>query len=99
MVPMLCLKFAVAGGGAYLWMRRWVKDERWSMVGACLYAFSGFTVYNVFFNHFLDVVALFPYMLKALDDAVLDRRHGAFPFWVAVNLLNNYFFLPGRPCF
>ena len=52
MVPMLCLKFAVAGGGAYLWMRRWVKDERWSMVGACLYAFSGFTVYNVFFNHF-----------------------------------------------
>lgn len=62
------------------------------MVGACLYAFSGFTVYNVFFNHFLDVVALFPYMLKALDDAVLDRRHGAFPFWVAVNLLNNYFF-------
>lgn len=79
MVPMLCFKFAVAGGGAYLWMRRWVKDERWSMVGACLYAFSGFTVYNVFFNHFLDVVALFPYMLKALDDTVLDRRHGAIP--------------------
>ena len=99
MVPMLCLKFAVAGGGAYLWMRRWVKDERWSMVGACLYAFSGFTVYNVFFNHFLDVVALFPYMLKALDDAVLDRRHGAFPFWVAVNLLNNYFFFAGQAVF
>ena len=29
----------------------------------CLYAFSGFTVYNVFFNHFVDVVALFPYLL------------------------------------
>ena len=99
MVPMLCLKFAVAGGGAYLWTRRWVKDERWSMVGACLNAFSGFTVYNVFFNHFLDVVALFPYMLKALDDAVLDRRHGAFPFWVAVNLLNNYFFFAGQAVF
>ena len=99
MVPMLCFKFAVAGGGAYLWMRRWVKDERWSMVGACLYAFSGFTVYNVFFNHFLDVVALFPYMLKALDDAVLDRRRGAFPFWVAVNLLNNYFFFAGQAVF
>lgn len=69
------------------------------MVGACLYAFSGFTVYNVFFNHFLDVVALFPYMLKALDDAVLDRRHGAFPFWVAVNLLNNYFFFAGQAVF
>lgn len=89
----------MAGGGAYLWMRRWVKDERWSMVGACLYAFSGFTVYNVFFNHFLDVVALFPYMLKALDDAVLDRRHGASRFGLRSTCSTTISFLPGRPCF
>lgn len=40
------------------------------MLAGCLYAFSGFSIYNIFFNHFLDVVALFPYMLAALDDAV-----------------------------
>ena len=72
MVPLLCLKMALAGGGAYLWARRWVQDERWSMLAGCLYAFSGFSIYNIFFNHFLDVVALFPYILASLDDAVLD---------------------------
>ncbi|MGN0974515.1 MAG: YfhO family protein [Gemmiger sp.] len=99
MVPMLCLKFAVAGGGAYLWMRRWVRKEPFAVVGACLYAFSGFSVYNIFFNHFLDVVALFPYLLASLDDAMLDGRRGPFSFWVAVNLLNNYFFFAGQAVF
>lgn len=99
MVPLLCLKIALAGGGGYLWARRWVGDEDWSMVAGCLYAFSGFTVYNIFFNHFLDVVALFPYMLAALDDAVLDGKRGRFPFWVALNLVNNYFFFAGQAVF
>ena len=31
---------AVAGGGAYLWLRRWVKDDRWSVLGAVLYALA-----------------------------------------------------------
>ena len=39
MVPLLCLKMAVAGGGAYLWARRWVREEGWSMLAGCLYAF------------------------------------------------------------
>lgn len=99
MVPMLCLKFAVAGGGAYLWLRRWVKDDRWSVLGAVLYAFCGYNVYNIFFYFFLDSAALFPYMLAALDDAVLDRKAGRFPFWVAVNLLTNYFFFAGQAVF
>lgn len=99
MVPLLCLKIALAGAGGYRWARRWLRTEDWSMVAGCLYAFSGFTVYNIFFNHFLDVVALFPYMLAALDDAVLDGRRGPFPFWVALNLVNNYFFFAGQAVF
>ena len=99
MVPLLCLKMALAGGGGYLWARRWVGDDTWGMLAGCLYAFSGFTVYNIFFNHFLDVVALFPYMLAALDDAVLDGRQGRFAFWVALNLVNNYFFFAGQAVF
>ncbi|MDD4850422.1 MAG: YfhO family protein [Gemmiger sp.] len=99
MVPFLCLKFALAGGGAYLWLRRWPKNESMAVLGACLYAFSGFAVYNIFFNHFLDVVALFPYLLASLDDAVLDGKRGIFPLWVAINLLNNYFFFAGQAVF
>ncbi len=99
MVPLLVLKFGVASGGAYLYLRRYVKNANYAVLGACLYALSGFAVYNVFFNHFVDVVALFPYLLWALDEAIYENRHGLFAFWVAVNLLNNYFFFVGQVIF
>ena len=99
MVPLLVLKFGVAGGGAFLYLRRYVKNANYAVLGACLYALSGFAVYNVFFNHFVDVVALFPYLLWALDEAIYENRHGLFAFWVAVNLLNNYFFFVGQVIF
>ena len=99
MVPLLVLKFGVAGGGAYLYLRRYVKNANYAVLGACLYALSGFAVYNVFFNHFVDVVALFPYLLWALDEAIYENSHGLFAFWVAVNLLNNYFFFVGQVIF
>ena len=99
MVPLLVLKFAVAGGGAYLYLRRYVKNIDYAVLGAVLYAFSGFTVYNVFFNHFVDVVALFPYLLWSLDEALYNDRHSWFAFWVAVNLVNNYFFFIGQVVF
>ena len=99
MVPLLVLKFAVAGGGAYLYLRRYVKNIDYAVLGAVLYAFSGFTVYNVFFNHFVDVVALFPYLLWSLDEALYNDRRSWFAFWVAVNLVNNYFFFIGQVVF
>ena len=99
MVPLLVLKFAVAGGGAYLYLRRYVKDQNYAVLGAVLYAFSGWGLYNIFFNHFIDVLALFPWMLWALDEAVYHGRHGLFAFWVGVNLLNNYFFFVGQVLF
>ena len=99
MVPLLVLKFGVAGGGAFLYLRRYVKNENYAVLGACLYALSGFAVYNVFFNHFVDVVALFPYLLWSLDEALYKDRRSLFAFWVAVNLLNNYFFFVGQVIF
>ncbi len=46
MVPLLVLKFAVAGGGAYLYLRRYVKDPNFAVLGAALYAFSGWGLYT-----------------------------------------------------
>ena len=101
MVPLLVLKFAVAGGGAYRYLCRYVRRSDYAVLGACLYAFSGFSIYNVFFNHFIDVVALFPWMLWALDETLYEQEehYGLFAFWVGVNLLNNYFFFIGQVLF
>ncbi len=99
MCPLLVLKFAVAGGGAYLYLRRYVHHLDYAVIGACLYTFSGFGIYNIFFNHFIDVLALFPWMLWALDECIYNRRRGLFAFFVAINLLNNYFFFVGQVVF
>ena len=98
MVPLLVLKFAVAGGR---YLCRYVRRSDHAVLGACLYAFSGFSIYNVFFNHFIDVVALFPWMLWALDETLYEQEehYGLFAFWVGVNLLNNYFFFIGQVLF
>ena len=99
MVPLLVLKFAVAGGGAYLYLRRSVRDPNFAVLGAALYTFSGWGLYNIFFNHFIDVLALFPWMLWALDEVLYEDRKALFAFFVALNLLNNYFFFIGEVVF
>jgi hypothetical protein len=52
MGPLLILKTACAALTSFYYIRRFAKDERYAVIGAVLYAFSGFTVYNIFFNHF-----------------------------------------------
>ena len=99
MVPMFMLKFGVAGLGAYTYLKRYSAGRNYAVIGACLYALSGFTVYNTFFNHFVDCIALFPFLLWALDSYVYDGVRGVFPLAVAVNLLNNYFFFAGQIVF
>ena len=99
MVPLLMLKFGLAGAGGYLWMRRYCKDPNYAVLGGALYALSGFNLYNIFFNHFVDVAALFPFLLWALDETVLEHRRGILPICVALNLLVNYFFFAGQIVF
>lgn len=99
MVPLLVLKFGVCGLGAFTWLRRYSRTKSYAVIAACLYAFSGFTVYNTFFNHFVDCIALFPFLLWALDAYVYDGQRAVFPLMVAINCLNNYFFFAGQIVF
>ncbi|MFI3169736.1 MAG: YfhO family protein [Faecalibacterium sp.] len=99
MSPLLILKIAVAGGGAYLYLRRYAKNQDFAVIAACLYALSGFSFYNAFFNHFVDVVALFPYLLWSLDAAIYDKKRGWFGVLLALNFINNYFFFVGQVLF
>ena len=99
MVPLLMLKFGTAGAGAYLWARRYCVKSNYAVLAGCLYAMSGFNLYNVFFNHFVDVAALFPFLLWALDETVLEKKHGLLVPIVALNLLVNYFFFVGEVLF
>ncbi|MFT8392113.1 MAG: YfhO family protein, partial [Sporolactobacillus sp.] len=97
--PMFMLKYCVAGMTAFMYVRRYVRDSRYAMIGALLYAFSGFSAVNLMFNHFHDVVALFPLLLVGLDRLMLDKRSGWFAVAVAMNALVNFFFFMGELVF
>ncbi len=98
-VPMMVIKFGVSSLGAYMYLKRYSTNMFAAVLCACLYAFSGFTVYNTFFYIFLDCIALFPFMLFALDEFVYEKKFGLFALTVALNCLNNYFFFAGQIIF
>ena len=63
-----------------------------AVIGALLYAFSGFQTINLEFNHFHDVVAVFPLLLWGIENIDEKKKRPAFIIAVAINCLINYFF-------
>lgn len=99
MAPLLVLKFACASLTGFVYLRRYVRRESWAVVGGLLYAFSGFSVYNVFFNHFHEAIIMFPLMLAALDEYMETRRRGVFALAVFGCCFINYYFFVGQVAF
>lgn len=96
---LLCLKHGVAAVTSYAYIRRFVKNKNAALIGSLLYAYSGFQMFNLFFNHFQDVTALFPLLLIALEERVNNERRGVFVLAVAMMAIVNYFFFTGQVVF
>ena len=99
MGPLLILKFACASLTGYIYIHRYTKSPDTALIGAVLYAFSGFSVYNVFFNHFHEAIVFFPLLLAALDEYMENRRRGLFALAVFACCLVNYYFFVGQVTF
>jgi len=99
MGPLLILKFALASLFAYAYFTRFTKNPKYALLGAILYAFSGFSLYNVFFNHFHESIVFFPLLLLALEKFFVDSRRGfVFPM-IFLCAVSNYFFFAGMAFF
>ncbi len=97
---MAVLKHAVAAVTAFLYLRRFVRDPRHAKVAALLYAFSSYSIINTQFYHFMDVVAVFPLLLLALENAFVGkRRYGALALACGLNAMVNYYFFAGSALF
>jgi len=99
MGPLLMIKFAFASLSGYLYLRRYAKNPDNAVLGALLYAFSGFAVYNIFFNHFHEAIIIFPLLLAALDEYMETGRRGIFALAVFGSCLMNYYFFAGQVIF
>ncbi len=99
MAPLLILKLATAAVTSFGYFKRFTKDDRYALLGALLYAFSGYSIYNIFFNHFLEVVAFFPLLLIGMEEFMVNGRRGLFALTVALNAVVNYYFFFGEVLF
>lgn len=97
--PILILKYGVAGLTSYLFIKRYVKNKNYAIIGSLLYAFSGFQLANTLFYHFHDVVALFPLLLYTLDNLIYDNKKGWLLLSVFLNCMTNWFFFIGEGIF
>ena len=99
MGPLLILKLGCASLAAYLYLRRYVRDRRTAVIGGLLYAFSAFSVYNIFFFHFHEAIILFPLLLAAIDAFHLEGRRGIVVLTVFACTAVNYYFFFGQVIF
>ena len=97
--PLLILKFACAATAACVYLRRYVRSGSMAVLGGLLYAFSGFSVYNVFFFHFHEPMIMFPLLLAALDAFLYEKRRGIFAVAVFAACVVNYYFFVGQALF
>ena len=97
--PLLMLKFAFATLGAYTFLRRYVKNQDYAIIGGLLYAFSGFGIYNIFFNHFHEAMITFPFLLAAVDEYIYEKKKGLVALAVFAACFINYYFFAGQAVF
>lgn len=95
MGPLYILKFGCAALTAYLFLNYFLKNKDYAVIGGLLYAFSGFSVYNIFFNHFHEAIIFFPLLLLSLEMLMRENRRGFFLAMVFICAVSNYFFFFG----
>lgn len=97
--PLLILKFACAALAGYIYIKRYVQNKNYAVIGGLLYAFSGFSIYNVFFFHFHEPMIVFPLLLAALDAFLYDKKRMVFAVAVFSACIVNYYFFAGQVLF
>ncbi|MFR0872586.1 MAG: YfhO family protein, partial [Oscillospiraceae bacterium] len=76
-----------------------MTNPQHALIGGLLYAFSGYSMYNIFFNHFHEAIVFFPLLLIGLEESVVNKRRGALAAAVAINAFVNDFFFIGECVF
>ena len=92
------IKYGTGAMFAYLYLKRFLDNGHFAVIGGVLYSLSSFSAYNMVY-HFIDVIALFPLMLIALEELCTRRRRGLFAISCALMAYVNYFFFFGQAVF
>ena len=86
------LKLAVSMIAAMLYMRRFCKRDSYALIGALLYTFSGFTLVITNYYFFLDVIAVFPFVMYGLEQLICEGKRTVYVLSLMLNAAINYYF-------
>lgn len=99
MGPMYILKFACAGLTSFAYIKYFTKTEKAALWGSILYVFSGWSVFNIFYNQFHESYIIFPLLLLTLEKLVNENKKGVFAVAVVLSAITNYYFFVGMVVF
>ena len=99
MAPLLILKLGFASLTSYIYLKRYVSHKGYAVIGGMLYAFSGFSLYNIFFNHFHEAIIIFPILLFSIDEYMYNKKRGIVTLSVFASCTINYYFFVGMVMF
>ncbi len=99
MGPLLILKFALSALTGSMYIRRFTRTPQTAQLGGLVYAFSGFSVYNIFFNHFHEAIIFFPLLLLSMERLLTENKKFWFALAVSLCAVSNYFFFFGMVVF
>ena len=93
---MYMVKLTVGGLFMFILLRRYFNNSYIiSLIGATAYALSGWGMYYLWFNHFADVLAVFPLMFIGIEHLLKYKKGWLLALSVIVMGFVNYFFLFG----
>lgn len=93
---MYMVKLTVGGLFMFILLRKYFNNSYIvSLIGAIAYALSGWGMFYLWFNHFADVLAVFPLMFIGIEHLLKYKKGWVLALSVIVMGLVNYFFLFG----
>jgi len=88
---LLLIKYAIGGTLFYVLLKKFFGyKDRTCLVGAIVYAFSGWNLFYLWF-HFADAMAFFPLLLIGVEHHLKNKKGGLLALSLFVLALCNYF--------
>lgn len=87
------IKLIISMISSLYFFRLFCKKDQYALIGSIIYTFSGFTIINSDFYFFLDVIAVFPFLMYGLELLIREKKYSLYIFAISINAcINLYFF-------
>lgn len=90
---LMIIKMVLAGVTFRLYLKSLGLKEKTARLFALVYAFCGWNVFYLWFNHFMEICVVFPLVLMGIDKLIKTKRPWLLMGMLLLMGLCNYFFL------